>query len=71
MKCSDQGDQMGTNMNVYMTNVSINHQIKPRKVRITISMNVSSTYTVPLRVINISTKDIIMVCVNQNCKIDS
>ena len=35
---------MGTNMNVYMTNVSINHQIKPRKVRITISMNVSSTY---------------------------
>ena len=47
MKCSDQGDQMGTNMNVYMTNISINHQIKPPKVRITISMNVSSTYTVP------------------------
>ena len=40
---------MGTNMNVYMTNVSINHQIKPPKVRITISMNVSSTYTVPSR----------------------
>ena len=71
MKCSDQGDQMGTNMNVYMTNVSINHQIKPRKVRITISMNVSSTHTLPLRHINISIYDIIMECGNQNCKIDS